>query len=292
MVDPRLSAVRVEGQRPNLAGADAGAGLLDDGGVGAGLCAAPALHALRLIDLGVAVDDGDRALGTGVQAAVGDAAPAGLGHQDALHRALVAGNGQHLHHALIRRAASQRQLHPLADDGALLVDAAAQQGLALGNDPLRDGEHILRRQRVRKGEGRHLLQHLVLQFLNIRIEYGHRGASFAFGMAGGMRRPLRFATKFEICFSERITLAKCVCMQRSKKTEPMGFFVHRFWCCAVASGNLTATLWDTGKEKTCASQGKPEHQGLPNHRCARNVCLSAAHRPGTYHSLVRRMRYV
>ena len=53
-----------------------------------------------------------------------------------------------------------------------------------------------------------------------------------------------------------------------------------------------ATLWDTGKEKTCASQGKPEHQGLPNHRCARNVCLSAAHRPGTYHSLVRRMRYV
>ena len=104
---------------------------------------------------------------------VGDASAAGRGDGDPLHRAFIAGDGQHFHDVFVRRIAAKGQLHPLVDDGALLVYAAAHGGFALGNDLLRDGKRVLWRQRVVKGELCHLFEHLVLQFLNVRIEKRH-----------------------------------------------------------------------------------------------------------------------
>ncbi len=157
-----LLGVGIDGDGLGLAGLDAGPLQPQYRAVGAGLRAAAALHALVLVDGGVAVEDAYGVLRAGVHAVVGDAAAAGLGDGDAVHRALVAGDGQHLHHVGVARVAAQRQLHTLVDDGPLLVDAAAHGGLGIVRyDPFGDGHGVLRREPVVERQRRDLPEHLV-----------------------------------------------------------------------------------------------------------------------------------
>ena len=78
---------------------------------------------------------------------------------------------------LILGIAAEGQLNALIDDSALLVNAAAQGGLALGNDLFRDGKGVFRGQLIFKGETCDLAQHLVFQFLNVGIKQRHEHTS-------------------------------------------------------------------------------------------------------------------
>ena len=69
--------------------------------------------------------------------------------------------------------AAQRQTHALVDDGALLVDAAAHFGLAVGNDPLGHAQQLLGHEPSIEGQLRHTAQHLVFQLLNVGIKKRH-----------------------------------------------------------------------------------------------------------------------
>ena len=76
-------------------------------------------------------------LRAGVGAAVGNAAAAGVADGYLADRALVAGDGQHLHPGGVAGMSAHGHLHPLGDDGPFLVDAAAHGGLGTGNDGFR-----------------------------------------------------------------------------------------------------------------------------------------------------------
>ena len=105
-----------------------------------------------------------------VLAAPGDAAAAGVAHRHAADGALVAGDGQHLDLVGLLRMAAHGHLDALADDGALLVDAAAGRGLRAGDDGLRNGEQVFL-QPVLPGQAGDFLQDLVFQFLYTGIEF-------------------------------------------------------------------------------------------------------------------------
>ena len=76
-------------------------------------------------------------LRAGVGATVGNAAAAGVADGYLADRALVAGDGQHLHLGGVAGMSAHGHLHPLGDDGPFLVDAAAHGGLGTGNDGFR-----------------------------------------------------------------------------------------------------------------------------------------------------------
>ena len=76
-------------------------------------------------------------LRAGVGATVGNAAAAGVADGYLADRALVAGDGQHLHLGGVAGMSAHGHLHLLGDDGPFLVDAAAHGGLGTGNDGFR-----------------------------------------------------------------------------------------------------------------------------------------------------------
>ena len=115
----------------------------------------------------------NRVLGARVLAAMRDAAAARGRDHNALDRAFVARNRQHLDHVFVLAIAAQRQLHALIDDRALLIDAAAHRRLALRDDRLGDREQLVRLQIVLQRQLRHMAQDLVFQFLNVGIKQRH-----------------------------------------------------------------------------------------------------------------------
>lgn len=118
-----------------LAGAYAGARMLNDGGIGANSHAAATFHAFFLVDYSAVVDDGNRTLRAIIHAAVRKAAAAGGGNLNAVHRAFVARDGEHAHDGTIFFAA-ERHADALIDDGALFINAATEHRLAVRNDGL------------------------------------------------------------------------------------------------------------------------------------------------------------
>ena len=164
--------VFIHADSPGLAGALAGADVLGDGAVGAGLHATAAGNALVVVNHRRMVREGNRTLGAGVGAAVGNAAAAGVADGHLADGALVAGDGQHLHLGGVAGMAAHGHLYPLGDNGPFLVDAAAHGGLGPGDDGLRDGQQFLP-QLVLLGQAGHLTKHFVLQLLYVCVELGH-----------------------------------------------------------------------------------------------------------------------
>ena len=164
--------VFVHADGPGLAGALAGADVLGDCAVRAGLHAASAGNALVMVNHRRMVREGDSALGARIGAAVGNAAAACVADGHLAHRALVTGNGQHLHLGGVAGVSAHGHLHPLGDDGAFLVDAAAHGGLRAGNDGFRDVQQSLP-QLVLPGQASHLTKYLVLQLLYVCVKLWH-----------------------------------------------------------------------------------------------------------------------
>ena len=163
----------------DLAGVLAGALAVDDRAEGADLRALAALHALGLVDMGhMVVVEGDGLALAHVLAAVGQAATAGARHLIARSRALIAGDVDHLDDVGVLLVAAHGQLHALAQDGPLLVHAAAHGGHLAGHDGLGDLQHLFGGQAVPRAAG-HLTQHLVLQILHLCVKLSHDNLPFS-----------------------------------------------------------------------------------------------------------------
>ena len=154
----------------DLARALAGAHVVLDGAVGADGGALTAVDALVGVDVRVVVVvKGDCAARAGAGAAVGDAAAAVGPHAVAADRALVAGDADDLDHVGVFLVPTHGDLHALGHDGALLVDAAAHGALGAGGDGLGDVQvAVLERPGI--VVARDLLEHLVLELLNVGVE--------------------------------------------------------------------------------------------------------------------------
>ena len=130
-----------------------------------------------MVDGGLVVDDGDGLLGAGVDAPGGNTAPAGGAYLDLGHRTLVTGDLQPLGHTGVGAVPSQSHLHPLGDNGPLLINAAAHLGLGAGDDLLwhiqdTGGKAVL------PGQFGHRPQYIVLQFLDRCFKLSHTDRSF------------------------------------------------------------------------------------------------------------------
>ena len=158
----------------DLARALAGAHVVLDGAVGADGGALAAVDALVGVDVGVmVVVKGDRAARAGAGAAVRDAAAAVGADPVAADGALVAGDADDLDHVGVFLVAAHGDLHALGHDGALLVDAAAHGAPGAGGDHLGDVQiAVLERPGV--VVARDLLEHLVLELLNVGVKQQHR----------------------------------------------------------------------------------------------------------------------
>ena len=93
VMDHGLAGFLVDADGLGLAGPNTGASILHNGGIGAHAHALTAFYAFPLVDLGPVVHHGDGAFGAVIHTAVGQATPAGGGHLDAVHGALIAGDG-------------------------------------------------------------------------------------------------------------------------------------------------------------------------------------------------------
>ena len=107
--------------------------------IGAGLCAEAAFDALLLIDMCLLLPvEIDGVALAGALAAVRKASTADRRYIIARNRALVAGDIQRLYDIWIVAVAAHREFDALAEDGALLIDAAAHGGLFARHDGLWD----------------------------------------------------------------------------------------------------------------------------------------------------------
>ena len=143
----------------------AGAHILGDRAVGAGLDALAAQDAFGVVDGGPVVLHMDGPLGAHLHTAVGDTAPAGGAHADLGDGALVAGDGQHLHQGGVGPVAAHGHLHPAGHHRPLLVDAAAHLGLGAGDDLLGYVQQVVGLEPLVPGKAGHGGQHVVLQLL-------------------------------------------------------------------------------------------------------------------------------
>ena len=147
--------------------------VMDDRGIRADLGALTALNALALVDVSdVVMVKGDRAALADVLTAMRQAAAAGGGDFIAGSRAFVAGDVDDLDHVVVVLVAAHGDLHALAENGALLEDAAAHGGFLAGGDDLGNIKDILQQCAV-PGVAGDLTQHLVLEVLYLRIEFSH-----------------------------------------------------------------------------------------------------------------------
>jgi hypothetical protein len=124
--------VGIHGNGVDLAAAHTRAMLMYERVVRTHLSALSALYALFLVDDRAMIDDGNRALGTLVRAAVEQTASASVGDENAAYGALVARLAYDLHHVGVVPVAAHRQLDALSEYGALLVNTAAQLRLGAG----------------------------------------------------------------------------------------------------------------------------------------------------------------
>ena len=99
-------------------------------------------------------------------------APAGGAHRHLGDGALVAGDGQHLHHAGVGLVAPHGHLHPAVDNGPLLIDTAAQAGLGAGDDLLGHVQNT-GRELILPGQAGHLGENRGLQLLNFCFKSVH-----------------------------------------------------------------------------------------------------------------------
>ena len=154
----------------DLAGALAGAHMVLDGAVGADGGALAAVDALVGVDMRVVVFvKGDRAARAGAGAAVRDTAAAVGADAVAADGTFVAGDADDLDDVVVFPVPAHGDLHALGHDGALLVDAAAHGAPGTGGDDLGDVQvAVLERPGV--GMARDLLEHLVLELLDIGVE--------------------------------------------------------------------------------------------------------------------------
>ena len=172
VVDLGLTGGR-HGDGLDLAGVLTGAFPVHDGGVGAGFRAQAAVDALGLVDHRVlVVFEADGPLGAGVLAPVGQTAPADLRDRIAAGGTLIAGDGQDLNGVGIVRITAHGHVNPLADDGPLLVNAAAHGGMGAGGNELGDVEHRLIQPVLPLRPG-HFPEHLVFQQLHLGIKLSH-----------------------------------------------------------------------------------------------------------------------
>ena len=172
-------AVRTHGDCLDGTAPLAGTHVLGDGAVGAGGHALAAQHAFGVVDDGAVVLNADGALGAGLHAAVGDAAPAGGAYADLGDGALVAGDGQHLYQVGVGPVAPHGHLDPAAHHGPLLVDAAAHLGLGAGDDLLGYVQNFVGLELVVPGQTGHGGKYLVLQLLDGSFVMAHGSSSFS-----------------------------------------------------------------------------------------------------------------
>ena len=157
----------------DLAGVLAGALMVGNRTVRADLGAGAALDALLLVDDGALVlVEADGAALADVLAAVRDAAAAGFGDGVAADRTLVAGDVDDLDDVGVLLVAAERHTDAFADDGALLIDAAAHRRLRPLDDHL-GNLGVAVEQLIFKRQPRDLAENLVFQMLYLGVELSH-----------------------------------------------------------------------------------------------------------------------
>ena len=164
----------VPGDGFDLTGVFAGALVVGNRAVGADLGAGAALDAFFFVDDGALVlVEADGTALADVLAAVCDTAAAGLGDSIAAHRAFVAGDVDDLDDVGVLLVAAERHADAFADDGALLVNAAAHRRLRSLDDHL-GNLGVAVEQSVFESQPRDFTKDFVFQKLYLGIELSHR----------------------------------------------------------------------------------------------------------------------
>ena len=162
--------VLVHRNRTHFAADHARTMLADYRAVWASLSALAALDALLLVDDRLFVDNRNRASRADVLTTMNDAASARGGDENAVNRALVAGNVDDLDDVRIILVAAERELNTLLKYRAFLVDAATHARLGTGDDFLGNigvnARHI-----AVVGAFDYLFEYFVFQFLYFCVEY-------------------------------------------------------------------------------------------------------------------------
>ena len=158
-------AVLIVADGTDRAGLLAGTDQVHDGTVGTCCCAHAALLALRGVDVGAELADGDGAEAAGIQARLAKAQAAVVRNGVGGQRALVAGGLDDLHDVVGVRVAlrvlRKGEADSLSCDFSLLIDAAAVRGLGAGNQIVDEFVHVCLVQLVGPGKLGHFLHDLV-----------------------------------------------------------------------------------------------------------------------------------